>query len=60
MQGCDQFTASLVLMDAGYVDEKIWFLQAQFDDGTVYELQVPDAFTEEQVVELAEQVTYNP
>ncbi len=52
--------AHLVLLDSGYLDEKIWFLQAQFADGTVYELQVPDAFTQEQVVELAEQVTYNP
>ena len=42
------------------LDEKIWFLQAQFEDGTVYELQVPDAFTQEQVVEMAQQVTYNP
>jgi hypothetical protein len=52
--------AHLIKMDSGYLDQKIWFLQAQFNDGTVYELQVPDAFTQEQVVELAEQVTYNP
>jgi hypothetical protein len=52
--------AHLIKMDAGYLDQKIWFLQAEFEDGTVYELQVPDAFTQEQVVEMAEQVTYNP
>ncbi len=52
--------AHLVLLDSGYLDERIWFLQAQFDDGTVYVLQVPDAFTQAQVVEFAEQVTYHP
>jgi hypothetical protein len=52
--------AHLVLLDSGYLDQRIWFLQAQFEDGTVYELQVPDAFTQEQVVQFAEQVTYNP
>ena len=50
----------LVLLDAGYLREKTWFLQARFADGTVYELQVPDAFTQEQVVEPAEQVTTTP
>ena len=37
-----------------------WFIQAQFEDGTAYTLQVPDAFTKEQVVEFAEAVTYHP
>ena len=37
-----------------------WFLQAQFEDGRVYELQVPDAFTRQQVLEFAEAVTYHP
>jgi hypothetical protein len=56
--------ASLVRQDTGYVvdGESLtqWFLQAQFEDGTVYELQVPDAFTQEQVVQFAEAVTYHP
>ncbi len=52
--------AHLVLLDAGYLDERIWFLQARFPDGTVYELQAPDAFTQEQVVAMAEQVTFHP
>ena len=52
--------AHMVLLDAGYLDQRIWFLQAQFDDGTVYQLQAPEAFTQQQVVEMAEQVTYNP
>jgi hypothetical protein len=32
----------------------------EFEDGTTFELQAPDAFTQEQVVEMAEQVTFNP
>jgi hypothetical protein len=52
--------AQLVLCDAGYRDERIWFLQAQFPDGTTFQLQVPDAFTQQQVVEFAEQVTHRP
>jgi hypothetical protein len=52
--------AHMILLDAGYLDQRIWFLQAQFADGTVYQLQVPEAFTQGQVVEMAEQVSYNP
>jgi hypothetical protein len=52
--------AYLVMLDSGYLDQRIWFLQADFADGTTFELQVPDAFTEEQAVQMAEQVTYNP
>ncbi|WP_346620857.1 hypothetical protein [Blastococcus montanus] len=37
-----------------------WFLQGQFEDGTTFTLQVPDAFTQDQVLEFAEQVTYHP
>lgn len=52
--------AQLVLCDSGYLDQRIWQLQAQFVDGTTFALQVPDSFTEEQVVEMAEAVTHNP
>jgi hypothetical protein len=52
--------AHLVRLDSGYLDQEIWYLQAQFEDGTTFVLQVPEAFTQEQVVEMAEQVTYNP
>ena len=52
--------AQLVLCESGYLDEKIWYLQAQFEDGTTFVLQVPDSFTEDQVLQLAETVTYNP
>ncbi len=37
-----------------------WFLQAQFADGTTFVVQAPGAFTQEQVLQLAETVTYNP
>jgi hypothetical protein len=36
-----------------------WYLQAQFDDGTTFVLQAPESFTQEQVLQLAETVTYN-
>lgn len=37
-----------------------WYLQAQFGDGTTFTVQAPAAFTAQQVVQLAEQVTYHP
>jgi hypothetical protein len=52
--------ALLVRVDTSYLDEEGWYLQAQFEDGTVFVVQAPGAFTQEQVVEMAEQVTYNP
>ena len=50
----------LVLLDSGYLDQRIWFLQAESADGITFELQVPDAFTQQQVVDMAEQVTFKP
>jgi hypothetical protein len=35
-------------------------LQAQFADSTTFTLQAPEAFTPEQVVEIADQVIYHP
>jgi hypothetical protein len=32
----------------------------RFEDGTTFTVQAPEAFTREQVVQMAEQVTYNP
>jgi hypothetical protein len=52
--------AQLVLCESGYLDERIWYLQAQVDDGTTFVLQVPDSFTQQQVLQLAGTVTYNP
>lgn len=56
--------AQLVRVDIGYVVDghryEGWFLQAQFEDGTTFVVQAPEAFTQEQVVQMAEQVTYNP
>jgi hypothetical protein len=50
--------AVLVPVDLGPMD-KGWFLQAQFEDGTTFVVQAPEAFTQEQVLELAESVTLN-
>jgi hypothetical protein len=51
--------AALVRVDNGPRDRG-WFLQAQFEDGTAFTLQVPDAFTQAQVLAFAEQVTFQP
>jgi hypothetical protein len=37
-----------------------WYLQAQFQDGTTFVVQAPESFTQEQVLQLAETVTYHP
>jgi hypothetical protein len=37
-----------------------WYLQAQFQDGTTFVVQAPESFTQEQVLRLAETVTYHP
>ena len=52
--------AVLVRGDDGPGADRSWFLQARFESGTTYTLQVPDAFTQEQVVEFAEAVTFHP
>jgi hypothetical protein len=52
--------AYLVRLDSGYLDQEMWFLQAQFADGTTFTLQAPEAFTPEQVVDMADQVVYHP
>jgi hypothetical protein len=46
--------AQLVPTDYG------WFLQAQFADGRTFVVQAPKAFTQEQVLEVAAEVTYHP
>jgi hypothetical protein len=55
--------AQLVRVDIGYeVDGhryEGWYLQAQFENGTTFVVQAPEAFTQEQVLELAESVTHN-
>ncbi len=55
--------AQLVRVDVGYVLDghryEGWHLQAQFEDGTTFVVQAPEAFTQEQVLELAESVTHN-
>jgi hypothetical protein len=51
--------AQLVRTDNGPMDNG-WFLQAQFPDGTTFVVQAPGAFTQDQVLEFAAQVTYSP
>jgi hypothetical protein len=55
--------AQLIRVDVGYVVDghryEGWYLQAQFEDGTTFVVQAPEAFTEDQVLELAESVTHN-
>jgi len=55
--------AQLVRVDVGYVVDghryEGWYLQAQFEDGTTFVVQAPEAFTKDQVLELAESVTHN-
>ena len=55
--------AQLVRVDVGYVVDghryEGWYLQAQFEDGTTFVVQAPEAFTQQQVLELAESVTHN-
>jgi hypothetical protein len=52
--------AQLVRCRSDYLNREKWYLQAQFEDGTTFVVQAPEAFTQEQVLELAESVTYNP
>ncbi|TFV57567.1 hypothetical protein E4P41_14315 [Geodermatophilus sp. DF01-2] len=52
--------AQLVLCESGYLDQRTWYLQAQFPDGTTFVLQAPDTFTQEQVLAVAAQVTHTP
>jgi hypothetical protein len=51
--------AALVPVEHGEVDRG-WFLQARFPDGTTFVVQAPETLTREQVVRIAEQVTYTP
>jgi hypothetical protein len=37
-----------------------WYLQAQFQDGRTFVVQAPGSFTQDQVLQVAETVTYNP
>jgi hypothetical protein len=50
--------AKIVLVDQGEFNE--WFLAGELDSGALFMIQTPETFTQEQVVEIAEQVTYSP
>jgi hypothetical protein len=52
--------AYLVRVDTGYLDQEGWYLQAEFPDGTTFVVQAPEAFTQDQLLAMAEQVTYTP
>jgi hypothetical protein len=52
--------AYLVRVQSDFLNQEAWFLQAQFEDRTTFTVQAPEAFTQEQVLQMAEQVTYNP
>lgn len=49
--------AHLVRIDAGPIDSG-WYLRAQFPDGTTFVVQAPAAFTQEEVLRFAAEVTY--
>lgn len=51
--------AQLVQIDGGPIDSG-WYLQAQFTDGTTFVVQAPAAFTREEVLRFAAEVTYTP
>ncbi|MGY1807558.1 hypothetical protein ACI8AF_09310 [Blastococcus sp. SYSU D00669] len=51
--------AQLVRIGGGPL-EAGWYLQAQFGDGTTFVVQAPEAFTREQVLQFAAQVTWTP
>ena len=53
-------SAQLVRVQSDFLNQEAWFLQAQFEDGTTFTVQAPEAFTQEQVLQMAEQVTYDP
>jgi hypothetical protein len=52
--------AQLVRLDARNAADNGWFLQAQFPGGRTFVVQAPAAFTQEQVLAFAGQVTYTP
>ncbi len=51
--------AALVPVEHGVADRGC-LLQAQFPDGTTFVVRAPATLTREQVVRIAEQVTYTP
>jgi hypothetical protein len=51
--------AQLVQIGGGPMDSG-WYLQAQFTDGTTFVVQAPAAFTQEEVLRFAGEVTYTP
>jgi hypothetical protein len=50
--------AKIVLVDQGDFNE--WFLAGELEGEVLFHLQVPETFTQEQIIAVAEQVTYTP
>jgi hypothetical protein len=50
--------AKIVLVPQGEFNE--WFIAAELVGGVLFMVQAPETFTQEQLVEIAEQVTYTP
>jgi hypothetical protein len=52
--------ARLVLKDGGEGNPDFWYLVGQIPDGPLFLMLAADTLTEQQVVEIADQVTYTP
>lgn len=50
--------AKIVMVDQGDFNE--WFLAGELEGGVLFSLQGPESFTQEQIIAVAEQVTYTP
>jgi hypothetical protein len=52
--------AQLVRTDHGSGGDDGWYLQARFPDGTTFVVEAPGSLSADQVVQIADQVTYAP
>ena len=52
--------ADLIRTDMGSGGRDGWYLQALLPDGTTFVVEAPGTLTQEQVVQIAEQVTSTP
>jgi hypothetical protein len=52
--------ADLIRTDMGSGGRGGWYVQARLPDGTTFVVEAPGTLTQEQVVQIADQVTYTP
>jgi hypothetical protein len=52
--------ADLIRTDMGSGGREGWYLQARLPDGTTFVVEAPGTLTQEQVLQIADQVTYTP